>query len=389
VPIPGSGSGFVIRDDGTIVTNNHVVGGTETIKVRLPGEKESYEAEVLGTDPSTDLAVIRVKDAKGRKFPYVEQGDSDEVRVGDWAIAVGNPLGELEGSLTVGVVSAKGRSQLAIQGGTPRYQDFIQTDAAINFGNSGGPLVDIHGRVIGINTAINAAGQGIGFAIPISLAEKIIPQLIEDGKVTRAYLGVLPSELDASRAEALGLDIEGGILIEDVVPGGPADRAGLREGDVLTEFAGQSVTDVDRFRFMVADREVGEDVEVKVHRDGKDLTKKVALTEFPEDEMSLGESGDARDFFGVEVENAVGSELAEQLELDADRGVIVTRVRSGSAADAAGLRVGDVIQKIKNVDVNNMEDFAKAAEQFRNSDKKLGLLVQRKAYSTFLFITPR
>ena len=389
VPIPGSGSGFIIKDDGTIVTNNHVVGGTETIKVRLPGEKELYDAEVLGTDPSTDLAVIRVKDAKGRKFPYVEQGDSDEVRVGDWAIAVGNPLGELEGSLTVGVVSAKGRSQLAIQGGTPRYQDFIQTDAAINFGNSGGPLVDIHGRVIGINTAINAAGQGIGFAIPISLAEKIIPQLIAEGKVTRAYLGVLPSELDASRAEALGLDIRHGILIEDVVKGGPADRAGLREGDVLTEFAGQPVTDVDRFRFMVADRKVGEDVDVKVHRDGKDLTKKVALTEFPEDEQALGESSDTRDFFGVEVENVVGSELAEQLEIDADHGVIVTRVRAGSAADAAGLRVGDVIQKIKNLDVNTMEDFSKAAEQFRNSDKKLGLLVQRKAYSTFLFITPR
>jgi len=390
VPIPGSGSGFLIDADGTIVTNNHVVRETESIKVRLPGEREAYSAEVLGTDAETDLAVIRITDGKGRRFPFVERGNSDEARVGDYAIAIGNPLGQLEGSLTVGVISAKGRSQLAIQGGTPRYQDFIQTDAAINFGNSGGPLVDIHGRAIGINTAINAAGQGIGFAIPINMANKVIPQLISAGKVTRAYLGVLPSELDPAAAEGLGLGIDHGILIEDVVSGGPADRAGLREGDVLTEFAGESVDDVDRFRFMVAERRVGEEIAVRLHRDGKELTRSITLTEFPVEEPALASNlRDEEDFFGIEVENAAGSELARSMEIEADRGVIVTKIRTGSPAAAADLRVGDVIQKIKNLQVDNVEDFRTASEQFRGEDKRIGLLVQRKAYSTFLFITPR
>lgn len=390
VPIPGSGSGFLIEADGTIVTNNHVVRDTKSIKVRLPGEKDTYAAEVLGTDEATDLAVIRITDGKGRRFPFVERGDSDEARVGDYAIAIGNPLGQLEGSLTVGVISAKGRSSLDIQGGTPRYQDFIQTDAAINFGNSGGPLVDIHGRAIGINTAINAAGQGIGFAIPINLANKIIPQLISAGKVTRAYMGVAPRELDAAAAEGLGLDIRHGILIEDVVPSGPADRAGLREGDVLTEFGGEAVDNVDRFRFMVAERKVGEEVSVRLHRDGKDITRAVTLTEFPDEEPALASTQqDEQDYFGIEVENAAGSELAESMELEADRGVIVTRIRAGSPAAQADLRVGDVILKMKNLPINNVEDFRKATEQFRGDDKRIGLLVQRKAYSTFLFITPR
>ena len=390
MPIPGSGSGFLIDADGTIVTNNHVVRETESIKVRLPGEREAYTAEVLGTDAETDLAVIRITDGKGRRFPFVESGDSEESRVGDWAIAIGNPLGQLEGSLTVGVISAKGRSQLAIQGGTPRYQDFIQTDAAINFGNSGGPLVDIHGRAIGINTAINAAGQGIGFAIPINLANKIIPQLISAGKVTRAYLGVLPSELNTAAAEGLGLGIDHGILIEDVVAGGPADRAGLREGDVLTEFGGESVDDVDRFRFMVAERKVGEEIAVRLHRDGKEITRSITLTEFPVEEPTLASNlRDEEDFFGIEVENAAGSELARSMEVEADRGVIITKIRTGSPAAAADLRVGDVIQKIKNLQVDNVEDFRKASEQFKGDDKRIGLLVQRKAYSTFLFITPR
>ncbi len=389
-PIPGSGSGFLIDEEGIVVTNNHVVRDTETIKVRLPGERDAYEAEVLGLDPKTDLAVIRITNGEGRRFPFVEQGDSKEARVGDWAIAVGNPLGELEGSLTVGVISAKGRSQLAIQGGTPAYQDFIQTDAAINFGNSGGPLVDIHGRVIGINTAINAAGQGIGFAIPINLAGKIIPQLVEKGRVTRAYLGVAPRELDAAYAEALGLALKRGILVEDVIPGMPADRAGVREGDVITEFAGQEVENIDAFRFLVAEREVGEKVEIRLHRDGNSITKKVRLVEYPEEAQAPASQPEATDeFFGMEVEELAGSEFAESMEIDADHGVVVTRIRTGSPAEQAELRVGDVIQKIKKMKIRNLEDFEKAREQFGESDERVGLLVQRKAYSTFLLITPK
>ena len=388
-PIPGSGSGFLIDPSGIVVTNNHVIRDTETIKITLAGERESYEAKVLGTDPKTDLAVLRITNGEGRVFPFVEQGDSDMARVGDWAIAVGNPLGQLEGSLTVGVISAKGRSNLAIQGGAPDYQDFIQTDAAINFGNSGGPLVDINGRVIGINTAINASGQGIGFAIPMSLASKIIPQLVDSGRVARAYLGVMPRELNAQYAEALGLDIDRGILIEDVVAGTPADKAGIHEGDVITEFDGEAVDLVDRFRFMVAEKKAGDQVRVRVYRDGKTMTKKVDLMEFPDEATAAAPATiDRPDWFGIEVENLAGSEIAETLELDTQEGVVVTRIRTGSPAERADMRVGDVIQKIKNRPISNMDDFEAAIAEHEGSTKRIGVLVQRQAYSTFLFLSP-
>ncbi|MCP4544874.1 MAG: PDZ domain-containing protein [bacterium] len=388
--VPGSGSGFLVSDQGIIITNNHVIQDATTISVTLPGEKDSYTAEVLGTDPRTDLAVIGIIDGEDRRFPFIEYGDSDTARVGDWAIAIGNPLGELEGSLTVGVISAKGRSNLAIAGSAPTYQDFIQTDAAINFGNSGGPLVDIEGRVIGINTAINASGQGIGFAIPINLASKIIPQLIDHGRVIRAYLGVMPRELDSDYAEALGLEINRGILVEDVVSGTPADRAGLREGDVIVGLDEQAVDDVDRFRFMVAERNVGDMIVISVHRDGEVLEMSIELMEFPEDETSLAEmqATEETDWFGMEVEDVSSSSLVESLDLEADSGVVVTRIRIGSPAQLAELRVGDVIQKIKNVKIEDMDDFNDAARKFGKSDKRIGLLVQRRAYSTFLFITP-
>jgi serine protease Do len=388
--VPGSGSGFLIDRTGLIVTNNHVVRDAKTIKVILPGEKSSYDAEVLGTDPKTDLAVIRIIDPAGREFPFVEQGDSDSARVGDWAIAIGNPMGELEGSLTVGVISAKGRTNLAIAGQGPSYQDFIQTDAAINFGNSGGPLVDIDGRVIGINTAINASGQGIGFAIPINLAAKIIPQLIEKGSVTRAYMGVIPRELDLAYAEALGLEIERGILIEDVLAGAPADRAGLHEGDVIIEFNGVVVDDVDRFRFLVAEQGVGDKVSLMVHRDGKVVTKKVKLTEFPDEAEAdaVRETPTPDNWFGMSVEELTESGVVDDQKAQADFGVIVTRISPGSAAERAELRVGDVIQKIKSMKIENLEDFKKATDKFGKSGKRIGLLVQREAYSTFLFLAP-
>jgi serine protease Do len=390
-PIPGSGSGFLIDADGTIVTNHHVIRDTQDIKVRVPGEREPFKAKVLGADPKTDLAVLRLE-TNGRRFPFVEQGDSDDCHVGDWAIAVGNPLGELEGTLTVGVISAKGRSNLAIAGGAPAYQDFIQTDAAINFGNSGGPLVDINGRVIGINTAINASGQGIGFAIPINLVKKIIPQLIAEGKVTRAYLGVIPRELDAAYAEALGLDIDSGILVEDVAAGTPADEAGLRTGDIITQLDGEAADNVDRFRLRVAEHAVGDKIDLKVHRDGKDTNFRVQLSEFPDDEaeatLTPGGSKSSGDWYGIVVEDLASSPLVREMEIEAKHGVVVAQVRSGSPAESAGLMVGDVIQKVKNVQIENLEDFQKAAKSFENADKRIGLLVQRKAYTTFLYLTP-
>jgi serine protease Do len=386
--IPGSGSGFIIDPAGIVVTNHHVVRETESITITLPGERGSYTAELVGADPKTDLAVLRILDTDGRRFPFLERGRSSEARVGDWAIAVGNPLGQLEGSLTVGVISAKGRSDLAIAGGAPAYQDFIQTDAAINFGNSGGPLVDINGRAIGINTAINASGQGIGFAIPMDLANNVIDQLIEHGRVTRAYLGVLPQELDSRTAEALGIDIDRGILVADVVTGTPADQAGLRPGDVITDFDAVPTEDLSHFRFLVAERGVGDRVALRVHRDGKELEKTVELVEYPEDEQEIDTLPHQRDWLGIEVEDLAGSEIAASLSVEADEGVIVTRVRPGSPAERAELRVGDVIQKIKNLRIKNLEDFREAQEKLQDSRKRIGLLVQRQAYSTFLFIDP-
>ena len=204
--MPGAGSGFVISADGYILTNNHVIADATEIEVQFPGDDASHPAEIVGQDPSTDLALLKI-DTQGERLDYLVFTDSEGVRVGDYAIAIGNPLGELAGSLTVGVISAKGRSDLQIQGGTPRYQDFLQTDAAINFGNSGGPLVDIHGRVIGVNTAINASGQNIGFTIPSNLAVSITEQLRTTGRVVRGYLGVRMDDMTRDLAEGRDLDI--------------------------------------------------------------------------------------------------------------------------------------------------------------------------------------
>ena len=222
---PSTGSGFVVSVDGEILTNHHVIDGADAIFVRFSGEKREYRADLVGTDPNTDLALLRI-DPAGRSLPVLEFGDSDLVEVGSWAIAIGNPFGNLESTLTVGVVSAKGRGDLKIGGLTPRYQDFIQTDASINFGNSGGPLVDVAGRIIGINTAINAKGQGIGFAVPSNLVQMIYGQLKENGRVIRGYLGAMTQDV----VQVVGEEIPGeppeGARILSVVTGSPGAEGG-------------------------------------------------------------------------------------------------------------------------------------------------------------------
>ena len=227
--VPGSASGFIYDRDGYILTNNHVVDGADEIEVALSDGRE-FSAEIVGQDPSTDIAVIKID---GDDLPTVNLGDSDDMRVGDWAIAVGNPL-ELEGTVTVGVISAKGRTDLNIRGGAPLYQDFIQTDASINFGNSGGPLVNIEGEVVGVNTAINASANGIGFAIPINLARNVAESLVSQGKVVRGYLGVVPQEITPELAEARDLQSTGGIMIANVQEDTPAHDAGLEAGKRTT-----------------------------------------------------------------------------------------------------------------------------------------------------------
>ncbi len=340
--VPGSASGFIFDAAGYIMTNNHVVRGASEIEVTLTDGRE-FAATVVGQDPNTDIAVIKID---GEDLPVLRLGDSDKIRVGDWAIAVGNPL-DLEGTVTVGVVSAKGRVDLNIQGGAPLYQDFIQTDASINFGNSGGPLVNIEGEVIGINSAVNAQADGIGFAIPINLARDVSSALMSEGKVVRGFLGVRPQEITRELAEASDLGDTKGIIIAGVESGTPADKAGLMPGDVVTSFAGTEITGVAQFRRVVAGVTPGQKVEVRIVRDGRPKVLTAVLEErsdtFVADEPASEE--DETIWFGIDVVDLSDSMLAD-LDIPAEEGVFVISVESGSPSEDAGVTPGDVIVKI-------------------------------------------
>jgi Do/DeqQ family serine protease len=395
--MPGAGSGFVVSADGYVITNNHVVADATEISVSLPGFDTPLDAEIVGTDPATDLAVLKVDSRQ--KLPFLEFGDSDAIAVGAWAIAIGNPLGELAGSLTVGIVSAKGRTDLRIQGGTPRYQDFLQTDAAINFGNSGGPLVDIHGRVIGVNTAINAAGQNIGFAIPINLAARIYQQLVEYGRVSRGYLGVQMEAITPALAEARDLDIQWGVEVTDVLDDTPAAKAGIRRGDIIVEFGGHAIRNSNDLRFRVADSPVGRSAKVKLYRDGKQQTVDVVLAEFDENvavaAAPQSEAGDARGERWLGVLAASLSDpservqsLIETFDIREEAGVVVVDVERGSPADRARLRPGDVIVEIVNVDIRDLADFQAARDQFAQRDKPIAVAIRRGTLFSYVTIDP-
>ena len=268
------GSGFIISAAGLILTNAHVVEGAEQIKVYL-ADQRVFPGEVLGIDAKTDVAVLKVN--SDQPLPVAVLGDSERIRVGQWALAIGNPFG-LDSTLTVGVVSATGRANVGIED----YEDFIQTDASINPGNSGGPLLNIYGEVVGINTAIVAAGQGIGFAIPINLAQQIAQQLIATGEVTRGWLGVSIQPLDPALAETFGLQSVAGAIVTRVLPGSPAAAAGLQRGDVLLSFAGKAVRGVGELQLLVANAPIGKGVPVEILRNGKRLALTVSIA--PRDE---------------------------------------------------------------------------------------------------------
>lgn len=280
------GSGFIISAEGIILTNAHVVEGAEKIKVRLPDQRV-FPGEVLGLDPKTDVAVLKIK--SDQSLPVTVLGNSDRIKVGQWALAIGNPFG-LDGTLTVGVVSATERANVGIED----YEDFIQTDASINPGNSGGPLLNVYGEVIGMNTAIVAAGQGIGFAIPINLARQVAEQLIAHGAVTRGWLGVTMQPVDPALAESFGLDKVTGALITKVLPDTPAERAGLQRGDVLLSFAGKPVRGVRELQLQVANAPIGKTVPVEIVRNGRRLTLSVAITARDERPESGGEARRSR-----------------------------------------------------------------------------------------------
>ena len=390
----GSGSGFFMHPEdymegsGYVLTNNHVVNNATQVTVMLADGRE-LDAEIVGQDPDTDVAVLKVDPADfDGDVPFLDFGDSDEIRVGDWAVAVGNPFGQLAGSLTVGVISAKGRDDLNIMGGTPNYQDFIQTDASINFGNSGGPLVDIQGRVIGMNTAINAAGQGIGFAIPINMASRVAEELITRGRVVRGYLGIRPQALTPEIAESFDLPSTKGILIGDVVADTPAARGGLETGDVIVELNGESVGDVNAFRLKVADLPVGEEIRIELIRDGKRRTVKVALEERPDTVVASAPSGGGSvDWAGIAVVDLNSREAQRMLDVPEDEGVLVVSVEPDSPAADAGIRPGDVIKEVGNVTIADRADYRAAVEKYEGK-KAVAILVKRGDQTLYVGLKP-
>ena len=384
--VPSFASGFIFDQRGYVVTNHHVVQDAEEIVVRLLDETE-YEAEVVGSDPNTDIAILKVEDSG--LLPTVNLGDSDAIRTGDWAIAIGNPFGRLEGTVTVGVISAKGRSALSIVGGTPALQDFIQTDASINFGNSGGPLVNIGGEAVGMNTAINPLGQGIGFAIPINLVKHVAREIIEHGKVSWGYLGILPQEITRDLAETFGVEPRSGILVGSVVEDGPAEKAGIRRGDIITEFNGEKVGDVDQFRLKVAGAGVDKEVPVGVLRDGDRKSFTIKLGERPTEIAQAGTRRSRKDWLGLRVDDVKGTEGRRIAPADVESGVVITDVAEGSPASDAGLRVGDVIEEINKEDVGSLSDFDELiAEAKEKEEKPVLFLVKRQDVNRYIAVKP-
>jgi serine protease Do len=363
---PSSGSGFLIDPEGHILTNNHVVANAEAITVTL-NDKRTFKATVVGTDQETDVAIIKID---GRDLPSLPLGDSDQLRIGDWAIAIGNPLGELRGTVTVGIISAQGRSNLNIFGGTPAYQDFIQTDASINFGNSGGPLCNIHGEAIGINTAINPSGQGISFAIPINLAKHVAKQLIASGKVKRAWMGVTLAELTPDLAEGFGIQGSKGVVVQGVLEGKPAAQAGLKRNDVIVELNGAPVTDMQKFRFRVADMPVGSRINLVVLRDGHRVPVTLTLAERSDNAVAgarpSGEDGTVHALGGLRVRDLTPE---EKTGASTPSAVVVAEVENGSAAQEAGLQEGDLIEEVGGKPVASAVAFAKTLRDAKAAGK--------------------
>ncbi len=381
--VPGSASGFIFDRSGYILTNNHVVRGADEIEVTLADGRE-FTAEIIGQDPSTDIAVIRIE---GNDLPFVRLGDSDAIKVGSWAIAIGNPL-SLEGTVTVGVVSALGRANLNISGGAPIYQDFIQTDASINFGNSGGPLCNIRGEVIGINAATNVSAEGIGFAIPINLARDVAEALMADGRVVRGYLGVVPQDITRDLAEATGLDDTRGVLIASVEGDTPAADAGLQAGDVVLEVNGVEIDDAAHFRRIVAEVDPGERARMKILRAGDITTKTATLVERPATEEATEETPVEEEIWlGLDVVS-IDDPLAGEFDVQARSGVLVVGVERGSEAAGAGVAAGDVIVRIGSMEVRNLGDYRSAVAEYRESKKAVAIMVQRGEHSYFVAVRP-
>jgi len=373
----GLGSGVIVTEDGYILTNAHVVKGADEIQVHI-GDKQ-YDAKIVGIDEKTDVAVLKV-DAD-EKLPAAKLGDSDKIRVGEWVLAIGSPF-RLEHTVTAGIISAKGRSRMGIAD----YEDFIQTDAAINPGNSGGALVNLNGEVIGINTAIvsQAGGNiGIGFAIPINLARRVMDQLIAHGRVIRGWLGVTIQDMTDNLAEAMGLKEAKGVLITSVLPGSPAEDAGLKRGDIILKVDGKDVESVSHLRNIISSAEPGTKVKLTIFRDGQEKILTVKLGEMP----SEGEVYSSREEEeeGIKLGLSVRGLTYKDRKLSGydGEGVIVEDVEPNSVADAAGIKEGDIIIEINNKKIESPADVRAAARKLRKG-KPVVFVVWRDGYIVYL-----
>jgi serine protease Do len=372
----GVGSGFVMSRDGYVLTNNHVVEDADQIKVKLANGKE-YEGKIVGRDPKTDLALVKIEGDSD--LHPLKLGNSEDLKVGSWVVAVGSPFG-LEQTVTAGIVSAKGR----VIGSGP-YDNFIQTDASINPGNSGGPLINMKGEVVGINTAIIASGQGIGFAIPINMAKEIAPQLQEKGHVTRGWLGVSIQEVTPELAKSFDLKEKKGALVSQVVSGSPAEKAGIEQGDIILEFDGKEVSDAKDLPRIVASTPVDKTVTLKVSRNGKITDRQVKIGEM-EEKVEVTKAPSHKSL-GITVQNLT-PEIAKGLGLKKETGVVVTRVEPGSAAADAGIQTGDVIREVNRKPIKDVEEFSQKVEKAKGQSNVL-FLIQRGQNNLFAAVTPR
>jgi serine protease Do len=387
----GQGTGFLIHPDGYALTNHHVVEGATRIQVRIGGRSEVVSATVVGDDPRSDVALIKLdgKNPAGGAWPYLPLGNSDVLSVGDFVVAIGNPFG-LSQSVSMGILSAKSRRDIAPSGRQGLY-DFLQTDASINPGNSGGPLLNLAGEVIGINSAVNAAGQGIGFAIPVNLVKSLLPDLKGKGHVERSWIGVAVQRVSPEIASGLGLERPRGALVTQIVKGGPAYKAGLQPGDVITRFDGKAIEDSSDLPLLATMSGIGRTVPVELMRNNELRSAKVTLVAMPgaeTDEEPAAERDRTNDDgranrLGVRV-NTLDDELRARLDLPAkQRGAVIVRVEQGSNAAEAGLSPGDVVVEINNSPITDRESFTAAVGAVK-SGKLLKMLVIRQGNTTFV-----
>lgn len=383
--VQGIGSGVIVSADGTILTNNHVIADASEIIVTMNDRKE-FTAELVGADPRSDLAVLKIKSES--PLPFLDLGNSEKLRVGDWVIAVGNPLG-FNNTVTAGIVSATGRANV----GLTDFEDYIQTDAAINQGNSGGPLLNIRGEVIGINSAIatrTGSFSGIGLAIPSNMARSIMNQLIDSGKVSRGWLGVVIQDLNSELGRQFGTDNLNGALVGKVMPDSPAEKAGLRTGDIVRKVEGESVRDSGALRNRIAGMLPESSIKIDIERRGKPETVTMKIGQRPDDEGAAAgpssQTAPAGVNLGFSVDN-LSDEIAKQFGFDAkkDKGVVVTKVEPNSDAAMKGLKPGQLIEEVNQKAVENVNDFENTIKDHKDQDQHL-LLVRDGDFSRFVVV---